>query len=47
MKWEEKKPEREKKEEEEGSDRKVGSRLKHHLGIIDLDVKLGAEVAAM
>ena len=43
-KWEEKKPEKEEKKEEEGSGRKVGPRLKHHLGAIDhgdkLDVKI-------
>ena len=35
------KPEREEKEEEEGSGRKVGAGLKHHLGAIDLGAKLG------
>ena len=44
MKWGEKKPEREEKEEEEGSDRKVGPGLKHHLGVIDHGVKLGAKI---
>jgi len=43
-KWGEKKPEREKKEKEEGSDRKVRAGLKHHIGAIDLGTKLGANI---
>ena len=38
---ERKKPEREEKEEEEGSGKKIGAGLKHHLGAIDLGVVLG------
>ena len=41
---ERKKPEREVKEEEEGSGRKVGAGLKHHLGAIDIGVKLSVRI---
>ena len=36
------KPEKEEREEEEGSGRKLGAGLKHHLGVIDLGTVLGA-----
>ena len=39
MKWGERKPEREEKEEEKGSGRKFGDGLKDHLGAIDFDLR--------
>ena len=35
------KPEKEEREEEEGSGRKLGAGLKHHLGTIDFGAVLG------
>ena len=43
-KWREKKSEREEKEEEKCSGRKVGAELKHHLGAIDIGAKLDARI---
>ena len=44
MKWGEKKPKREEKEEEECSGRKVGAGLKHKLGASHSDAELGAKI---